>query len=231
MARSFVRCTGVGLVLMLLSAASASSQADQITLVVTQYESVNSGGIALRFTGVVNGAGAGEVVDVLGRDCGAKPGDVRLIAQTRTRDGGGYQADNPEQVSPFRRVPVESGIELRSRWNGRLSDPYVWKRPAPFYAIRAGKRRVWTVRFSPLGSRTFLVSMKGKIVELQRQIGARWVRYARGKLAYKPSLIYGAFNYEVKFPVPKRGLKLRAVLPAASAAPCYLKTVTPPWRT
>lgn len=230
-ASSALRCAGIALVLLLVGAASASSQADRITLVVTQYESVNSGGLraTLRFAGVVNGAGAGEVVDVVGRDCGAKPGDIRLIAQTQTRGGGGYQVDNPEQVSPFRWTPVESGIEFRSRWNGRFSDPYVWKQAAPLYAIRVGKPRVWTVHFAPRG--TFLVSMKGKIVELQRQIGARWVRYARARLAYKPHLHYGAFNYEVKFAVPKRRLKLRAVLPAASAVPCYLKTVTPPWRT
>jgi hypothetical protein len=232
MARMLSRWVGVALVLLLAGAASASSQADRITLVVTEYDSVNSSWpeLTMRFAGVVNGAGAGEVVDVVGRDCGAKSGDIRLIVQTRTRDGGGYQVDNPEQVSPFRWVPVQSGIELRSRWNGQFSDPYVWKQAAPFYVgVRTGKRRVWTVHFAP--RETFLVNMKGRIVELQRQIGARWVRYARARLAYKPHLQYGAFNYEAKFAVPKRGLKLRAVLPAASAAPCYLKTVTPPWRT
>jgi hypothetical protein len=229
MARRALICCGLGLVLLLGNASSATSQGDPLTLVVTPYENVNATGLAHRFTGVATGAAAGELVDVLGRDCGSKPNDFRLIAQTQTRAGGGYQADNPEQVFPFRRVEVGSGMELKARWNGIFSNSYTWRTHAPFYVIKMGKRRAWKAHLMPPWG--VQLSLKGKIAELQRQVGTRWVRYARAKFVHKPSFLHGSTNYEAVFNVPKRGLKLRAVLSAPNAAPCYLTTITPPWRS
>jgi hypothetical protein len=194
---------------------------------VTQYRNVN-GVLVLRFSEVASGAVAGEVVDVLGRDCGAKASDVRLISQTQTRAGGGWQVENPEQQPPWRSATVGSGAEFRARWKGRLSDPYVWRLQAPLSFKKVPGRRAWKVLTSPPNA---LVSMKEKIVELQRKSGERWVRYQRAKLAYRPSFTLGPFNHEAVFSVPMRGLTLRALLPTASAAPCYLKTVTGAWRS
>jgi hypothetical protein len=218
MARMLSRSVGVALVLLLVGAASASSQSDQVTLFVTLFRSINSGALEVRFSGVANGAPAGEVVDVLGRECGARPGDVRLIAQTQTRAGGGYLVESHGWTT---------GMEFRARWNDRLSDPYVLRRPAHLWVTKVPKRPAWRVGIFPPNA---FVSMKGKVVVLQRQRGGRWLEYQRAKLKLKPSSS-SAYSHEVRFNVPKRGLKLRAVLSAASAAPCYLKTITAPWRS
>jgi hypothetical protein len=196
---------------------------------VSQHKSATSGSVFLRFSGVANGAAAGEVVDIVGRDCGSKPGDIRLIAETLTRAGGGYQVDNPQQEFPWRWSRMESGMEFRARWKGRFSDPYVWRLRAPLWVKKVPNRR-WRVHVTPPSA---FVNMHGKVVELERQSSGRWVRYARAKLVKKPRFpdAGGPFNHEAVFVVPKRGLRLRAVLPTPSALPCYLKAVTPPWRS
>jgi hypothetical protein len=74
-------------------------------------------------------------------------------------------------------------------------------------------------------------SFKGKSVELQRQTGSGWLRVRSAPLVRKASLRWGAFNYQATFTVPTRRLRLRAYLPAASAAPCYLPGGSQPWRS
>ena len=70
------------------------------------------------------------------------------------------------------------------------------------------------------------------MVELQRFSGGTWVRVRRARFAYRPLLEYGgAFNYEARFVVPTRGLRLRAFVPAESAAPCFLAGASPEWRS
>ena len=66
------------------------------------------------------------------------------------------------------------------------------------------------------------VPLKRKTIELQRSTAGGWATIQRARLAYKPSLRWGPFNYEARFRIPARGLRLRADLPPASAAPCYL---------
>ena len=75
-----------------------------------------------------------------------------------------------------------------------------------------------------------VVSMKGKTVLLQRQVGGKWRLIRRGKLVFKPRFDF-PYNHEVAFVVPKRGWKLRAILPARSAAPCYTTGAIGPWRS
>jgi hypothetical protein len=68
---------------------------------------------------------------------------------------------------------------------------------------------------------------------LQRRSHGAWVRYRSARLAHKPLLAPGggAYNYQAVFAVPARSLILRAYLPAASAAPCYLAGASKPWRS
>lgn len=207
------------------SRSSAASRADGVTMVFSQYRSVN--GPVLVFSGTVATGASGETVDVLAQDCGQR--DYRLIGGAQTRAGGGWQFENPEQVAPWRYTRVDSGTTFRARWRGHFSDPYLWRLPAWLSVIKIPGRRAWRVLVSP--PRLTTVSMQGKIVELQRWSGGRWLRYRRAPLVPKPSYDYGALNHEAVFAVPKRGLRLRAFLPARSAAPCYLAGVTQPWRS
>jgi hypothetical protein len=205
------------------SRSSAASRADGVTMVFSQYRSARFGGRVLVFSGTVASGASGETVDVLGQDCGQR--DYRLIGSTPTRAGGGWQLENPGDSN----ARVESGTTFRARWNGHFSNPYLWRVPANIGVIKIPGRRAWRVLVSP--PQFSNVSMKGKIVELQRRSGGRWVRYRRARLVHKPSYEHGALTHDAVFAVSKRGLRLRAFLPARSAAPCYLAGVTQPWRS
>jgi hypothetical protein len=101
--------------------------------------------------------------------------------------------------------------------------------PAPLDAVKVG-RRAWRVYTSPPPPGT--VRMKGKPVLLQRKRGGSWVTIKRAKLVYRPRYAQygGAFNHEAVFRIP-RGWKVRAVLPANSALPCYAAAVSEEWRS
>nr|MBA2641691.1 hypothetical protein [Actinomycetota bacterium] len=77
------------------SPGSAASGADTVTLLFSQYRNVN-GVLVLVFSGTVSNGTAGEEVEVVGQDCGVQ--GFRLIGGTRTRAGGGWQVQNPEQM-------------------------------------------------------------------------------------------------------------------------------------
>jgi hypothetical protein len=209
-----------------LGAAGATSAPDLVTLNVGHYRNAN-GVLVTVFTGSISSNAAGETVDVLGQDCGVK--GSRLISGTHTSAGGGWRVENPQPDPPWRYTQVQSGVTYRARWNDQLSEPRVWATPAPLTAKKVG-RRAWRVSTAPPPPGT--VSMKGKRVELQRLTGGSWRTIQRKALVYKPRLYYGgAFNHEAVFKIAQRGWRLRAVLPAQSAAPCYLAGVTQEWRS
>jgi len=201
--------------------------ADTVTLDISQYFNSNKVRV-LVFAGTISSRTAGEDVAVLGRDCGVQ--GERLIAATRTAAGGSWRVENPSQeqgVWTF--TEVFSGTAFRARWNGHYSDSVVWRLPAQPRIWRVGRTRTWEVHVLPAAPSG--VGLKRKTVELQRLSPSGWVRVRSARLARKADLEWGAFNYEATFTVPTRGLKLRAYLPAASAAPCYLPGASAPWRS
>jgi hypothetical protein len=197
-----------------------------VTLNVGHYRNAN-GVLVTVFSGTISSNASGETVDVLGQDCGVK--GSRLISGTHTSAGGGWRVENPLPGPPWSYAQVASGITYRARWNDQLSEPEVYRTAAPLNAKKVG-RHAWRVYTSPPPPGS--VSMKGKRVELQRLTGGSWRTIQRKPLLYKPRYFYGgAFNHEVVFKVAQRGWRLRAVLPAQSAAPCYLAATTPEWRS
>lgn len=205
----------------------AGPRAD-VTLNVSTYRNAN-GILATIFSGTVASDAAAQIVEIDGRDCGGQ--GFRSISSARTRPGGGYQVENPEREFPYRSTRWESGITYRARWNERLSDPYVLRLPAGLAVYKVkGRRGAWRVATSPPGQG--IVSMKGKVVQLQRLRGAIWKTIARKPLVFKPRIVNGgAFNHEVVFKIPKRGWRLRAILPANQAAPCYTTGISSQWRS
>jgi hypothetical protein len=203
-----------------------------VTLNVGHFKNAN-GVLVTVFSGTVSSNASGEVVDVLGRDCGAE--DYRLISGTHTRAGGGWRVENPapDSLSAVG-TQVWSGITYRARWKGELSEPRVWAHAARLSVKKVG-RLAWRVHTEPPPPGT--VSMRGKPVELQRRIAGEWRTTARKPLVYKPrlrpapGLLYGSMNHEVVFKVARRGWTLRASLPPRSAAPCFLAGVTVEWRS
>lgn len=201
--------------------------ADSVTLQVSQHRNVN-GVLTYVFQGTISSRQAGQYVEILGRYCGAK--DDRLIAGTQTTSGGAWRVTNPLDEFPWTSTAVYSGTVFRARWERTYSEPHTWLLPAQPRVARVSGTRTWVAHVTP-ATPTGEVPLKGKTIELQRRTPGGWVTIQRARLAYKPSLRWGAFNYEARFRVPTRGLTLRANLPAASAAPCYLPGASATFRS
>jgi hypothetical protein len=148
------------------------------------------------FAGAISSRAAGESVTVMYQRCGLQFSTA--VAAATTQEGGVWEA------APS--VAVASGL-FRARWNNRLSDPVRYRAPAHVF-------------FSKQRGRTFRVAvtaeakLAGRVVALQRLSGGRWVHVRRIRLE-----LDGA--YVAEFKVPRRGLRLRIFVPAATAAPCY----------
>jgi hypothetical protein len=227
MRKRFIAALGVLFVSGLAAHGSAAPHAD-VTLSVSTYRNAN-GVLALVFSGAVSNAPPNQVVEIVGRDCGGT--GFRLISSGRTRSGGGFEVENPERVFPYRSTPWQSGITFKARSSDKESEPYTLRLEAPLNVINVrGAKRKWRVWTSPPGEGT--VSMKGKVVQLQRLRGATWKTIARKPLVYKPRLVNGsAFNHEAIFTVKQRGWRLRAILPAKHALPCYTTGISSQWRS
>jgi hypothetical protein len=192
-----------------IAVAGAGAAAETVTLSIRVTVNPNKT-YAFVFSGQVSSGATGEDVAVLGRDC-LKTG-YRLIAGAQTEAGGYWQAEHPPPTSQY--PPVASGV--------------TWRSPMSLIFLLELRRGVLTVRVNPSPHG---MNLAGKIVALQQFRGGRWAFYKRARLKLKPSSFYGAYNHEATFREPKRGLRLRAFLPAKSAAPCYLASASAPWRT
>jgi hypothetical protein len=201
--------------------------ADSVSLNVSQYVNANRVRV-LVFQGTISSRQAGQYVEILGRDCGAS--SERLITGTQTRAGGAWRIENPNADPPYNWTAVYSGTTFRARWEQTYSEPYAWLLPARPTVARVSGTRTWVAHASP-ATPTGRVPLTGKTIELQRRTPGGWVTMQRARLAYKPSLKWGAFNYQARFTVPTRGLTLRAYLPARSAAPCYLPGASDSFRS
>jgi hypothetical protein len=203
--------------------------ADSVTLGVAQYFDVRNAPV-LVFSGTISSREGGEYVEVLGRECRSR--GERLISGTQTSGGGGWRVENPDsRVYPPRLTPVYSGMTFRARWHGKYSRSVTWRLPAGPRVARIGRTRTWVVHMAP-ATPTGQVGFEGKPVVLQRKNEAgSWVRVRTARLVRKASLRWGAFNYEARFAVPTRGLRLRAWLPVRSALPCYRAGGSQPWRS
>jgi hypothetical protein len=212
----------------ILLASVVGLSADSVTLGVTQYVNANRMQ-AVVFTGTVSSRSSDEVVDVLARDCGAR--GERLVASARSGPGGGWRVETLISQGPlWFSSGVFSGTTFRARWKDDYSAPVVWRVPPAMQVARISGTRKWVVHVFP-ATPTGAVGLKGKRVELQRLAPSGWVRVRSATLTRKASLRWGAFNHQATFTVPTRKLRLRAFLPAASAAPCYLPGGTAPWRS
>jgi hypothetical protein len=203
--------------------AAAWSQAD-VTLSLRQYTNANKVRVLVWYGQVANGA-AGEHVEVLARDCGTKP--FYRIAETQTAAGGGWEIQSQSSEPPYGSVRWSGGQTYRARWGNELSNTITLR--FPFTAVGVKKisaRRAWKV-FLNTGDKDWT----GKVVELQRRNGGKWVRFKVAKLVRKPSFTLGAYNHETVFEVPARGLTLRILVPAKTAAPCSLSGASDSWRS
>jgi hypothetical protein len=224
----FAGATGALAVLAASFVVGAASAPESVTLNVGKYRNAN-GVLVTVFSGTVSSDAANEVVDVLGQSCGGGTG-FRLISGTHTRPGGSWRVENPLQEFPWTSTPAGPPITYRARWSDQLSAPYFDTVPAPLFFRKVG-RRAWRVYTSP--PHPGKIKMRGKPVELQRLTGGAWRTIQRKPLVFRPRYAEfgGAYNHEALFKVARSGWRLRAFLPARSAAPCYLAGATQEWRS
>jgi hypothetical protein len=215
-------------VLVAVVLALTGSAADSVTLDVSTHTNANRIRV-FAFAGTISSHAGGEYVEVLGRYCGAT-GD-RLIAGAQTSSAGGWRVENPSSEPPYPpSTPVYSGTTFRARWDRTYSEPRTWSLPAKPRVARISGTRTWVAHVTP-ATPTGQVGFQGKTIELQRSTPGGWVRVRSARLVRKASLTWGPFNYQARFTVPTRGLRLRAYLPAQSAAPCYLPGGSESWRS
>jgi hypothetical protein len=208
-------CAGVA------SATSAAGRAQSVTLAFLRYYDTACLCYKARLSGQVSNSQAGEYVIVLRHYCGRSQSTATSVAGATTRAGGFWEAE----LSGVSRPDLIASETYRARWKNTLSEPVTFRGPLGLSAARLknGNQRV-TV-FSSFNNP---VSLKGRPVVLQRRTGAGWRRVATARLAPHPVKYY---TFAATFSVPRRGWTLRALVPAKSAAPCFVASYSEPWKS
>jgi hypothetical protein len=191
-----VVATGAGLVVDAEGAAAAD-----VTLRMERFYDNACRCYKLRFTGTIASEAANEYVSVLRQACGSR--SATAIAGASTRVGGAWEA---EPVTGAR--PEFDSSTYRARWNGRLSEALTFRGKLQISLAQLGRGRYRVT----VGTDQ---KMKGRPVELQRLVGGRWRRLRSARLAPFRG------DFAATFTVRRRGLSLRALVPARSAGPCY----------
>jgi hypothetical protein len=202
----FVGATGVAAA---LAAAPAVAQREQVTLRMERFWSEACRCYKFRFAGAIASGAANEYVAVVEQKCGQT--FSTSIAGASTREGGLWEAES--------NGPVAGGA-FRARWNDHLSDPVTHRDELQVWLTQLGQGRV-RVGVSAFDT---TLKLKGRVVELQRLSAGQWTRVRRARFGAKR-----ANAFAVTFTVKRRGLTLRAFVPAASAAPCYAATGSKTW--
>jgi hypothetical protein len=197
------------------AAVGASTSTESVTMSVRRYVNANEVRV-LVFSGQISSGQAGELVTILGKEC---TGGLRQLAAAQTIGGGTYQVETPSPGQSY--VEIFSGTSLRARWKEAESAPYLYRFGLVPYPLEL-KRGVVTVKVDPS---PLNLKLAGKTVALQRFRGGIWQPYQRAKLKHHPP---SAYNHQAIFKV-KRGLKLRALVPTATARPCYLAGASKPF--
>jgi hypothetical protein len=169
--------------------------------------------------GAVTNAKAGETVTVQYRQCGLYPEQFRAFMTTQTIEGGAWNLDELFFVG----TRTDTSGSFRALWGDEVSREVEFKvrafvelRRLPFgrgFYARAGgiqsfwRKRVRVERFDRFSRRWILVrTLLLTETESSRNYGGS-------------SLVVTSKPYR---PAVRKGTTLRAVLPLASARPCYL---------
>jgi hypothetical protein len=180
-----------------------------------QAPSAARGCTRLRFTGTISSGAANEYVAVLHQRCGVS-GVGTSVVGAQTEERGSWEATWGAAAGTY-----------RARWMdnaGRIgtSEPVRFRDSVPLSLTKLSSYRQ---RVSVTGDH----NMKGRIVELQRYSAGRWRLVRRTRLVRTGGSY--ATSSSATFIVRRRGLVLRAFVPAKSAAPCYTPTATDEWRS
>jgi hypothetical protein len=195
------------------TAARAPVRGSEVTIAFQRYYDAGNRIWRMRFYGTISSGAANEYVVVLQQRCGSTSSTG--VAGASTVAGGSWEvvADRAYGSAVY-----------RARWNDQLSSPVSF-RPAidtRLSKLGRGRYRVTVSTFDPVGNPQ---SMKGRLVELQRLASGAWTRVRSARLTAGKGDAY-LRSFSATFTVTTRGLTLRVLVPAKSAAPCYAAAVT-----
>ena len=216
-------CLGAAVAAGALQAPAAAepertSRASQnVTLFFVRFFDVACNCYKARVSGRVSSGEAGENVVVLQEYCGRAP---RSVAAATTRAGGAWETE----IAPVARPDFPAAESYRARWNTTLSAPVTF---VGRLASVSGKRlRSGLQEVNVVTPDVNPVSLTGRQVVLQRQVGTRWTRIGDARLAPHRTRFY---TFTATFTVPRRGWRLRAFVPRRTTAPCFRAAASSPW--
>jgi hypothetical protein len=203
-------------------ATAAGSSSGGVTLAVERFfepacgtSSPSRGCHKLRFSGRISSGAPNEYVAVLQQRCGFS-GVGTSIVGTQTGEGGFWEATWGLGAGTYRARWVDNAGRIGT------SDPVRYRGPLELSLTQLSRYRQ---RVGVTGDQ----SMKGRVIELQRLTAGQWRLVRRTRLLADLGS-YGRSS-SATFSVRRRGLVLRAYVPAKSASPCYAATASDQWRS
>jgi hypothetical protein len=154
----------------------------------------------IALTGTAGGAKAGKTVYIESKECNAS--FFRVVAAATTAAGGSWSTN----------APIGMTTTFRARVGGSYSN-----------SVLVRKRVVVSLVKRP-NSRVFVASahsgwtLAGKPIRLERYTASGWVLVGQKKLT--KNAVWGETN--ASFRIARKGLRLRAFVPLASARPCFV---------
>jgi hypothetical protein len=170
--------------------------------------------------GTIPNARPGESVQIEANECG-QSGVFHELAGVRTEAQGVWSLAIPGNppLSPVMRY-IETKTVYRARWKGRHSET-VTVHARPYLEMRQ-----LIVKKNKPGKRLFAISAQSRDIKyrkkivLERRVGATdWRRITTVRVSGGLGVVWVRVS---------RGWVVRARLPEAEAAPCFIGTVTPP---
>jgi uncharacterized protein YraI len=191
-------------ILSALCAAPAVAAPATLTLKASANVVVYGGSTTL--SGVLSTLKSGQRVDIMGQDCG-QGGFKKLTTVTTTTGGVFTYAAKPTMNTNFQAKQKN------------VTSPTVTVHATPVLALKKLAKNKFSV--SVTAAQTFV----GKFVVFQRLRTSKWVSLKHVTLTTltqgtKPTEVTSA-TFTIRMPTK---LRIRAVLPAAQAATCYLPT-------
>ena len=199
----------VGAVGVLSGSASSIAASSRVTIAALPAVAASDHPVTL--SGMVSSGRPGELVEIRAKECGHS--FFRGVSTTHTQAGGGWTAEFFPGITSA----------VRARWKTHVSKPVIVKQRA-------------MLRFAPKAfDRTrFVVSVVARAQFWRRYVAVE--RYDRRRKAWRPfkrvvlteqnapgSIVWTSGEFTARTPP---GTKLRAVLPASQAAPCYLTSTS-----
>ena len=185
---------------------AAPAAAAPTTLTLKASATVVAYGGSTTLSGVLSTLKSGQRVDIMSQECG-QGGFKKVATVTTTANGAFTYAAKPTQNTNFQAKQKN------------IASPTTLVQNAPVLVLKKLAKNKFTV--SVTAAQTFV----GKFVVFQRLRNSKWVSLKHVTLTTltqgtKPTEVSSA-TFTIRMPVK---LRVRAVLPAAQAATCYVAT-------